>query len=636
MSSDKLPDFVINALIENTKTIEANTTTLNEIKGNDDKQLKKEENVLQKPKVESSLTTDEAKRYAEIGKELFSPVFSSLEKMLKKEKKNSEMLIKNDKKTIHRAAKKQEKQKTEKKDGAFGWWPLVVGLIGIAAGAIYAFKNKIVSFFENAWTWIKDMFNSVLNFFSFENGNNPVARIVNVIGSGLSSLWEGVKNVFNKLKSIGPDIWAGIKGAWDRFITGPNGILNFGSKIMSNLIDFAKGAAGNIGSSILNAITAPIKRIFGKAEEDGKKSGDEAAAEVKTVVSQAAAEQAAKNKAITDKVMFNAEMADKAIIETAEAQRKEALAKAKEVGITTGKDGKGLDKESMKLKVAEDSLRNFLSENGADFDKLNKDQQKEITELMAKHTAINDKGEASIDMEKVKEALNTAKSDGFFFDSDEINLLQGADQAKINSMQETAAKSLQDYMQLNADLLAADKLKNMSEEEKFEMRLRQAMAAGKSAEFRFMEGRKMILDSIGVIQTAFLNYDKTIQSNFTSTWASFVKDFLSKIQLNIVSASSNDNSINTYHITPLNKESFANLSNNLLRLAKINNETIEKQNEILDDIKEILEDDSTVTQVINSPIVQGAQKAVETAANYVTTSAKKHIKELWSSVTSWA
>ena len=94
MAEEKqLPEHVFTALEENNKI-------LNTLAQEKEKTAKKEDNVVATPKVNSSLTSDEKARYANIGAELFKPVLSSLEKLIKKEKKKNEMLIKDDAETI--------------------------------------------------------------------------------------------------------------------------------------------------------------------------------------------------------------------------------------------------------------------------------------------------------------------------------------------------------------------------------------------------------------------------------------------------------------------------------------------------------------------------------------------------------
>lgn len=633
MAEEKqLPEHVFAALEENNKI-------LNTLAQEKEKTAKKEDNVVATPKVNSSLTSDEKARYANIGAELFKPVLSSLEKLIKKEKKKNEMLIKDDAETVNNAVKVQYETKPDPQAEGSGssWLDTLMTVIVLGGMAIALFHDKIAEFFSSAWDWIKEMFSSIGNFFSFDNQGNPIMKILSTVGSALGGLWDLVKSAFNKLAGLGKVIWEGIKSGWDKFITGPDGILNFGIKIVKGIVDFAKGAISWIGDAIKSAVMGPIKMIFGGAEDDGKEAGREAANDVKVSVSQAAADQAARQQAITDEVLYNAEKADAAIKETAEAQREAAHAQARAAGLRINDDGK-IDNEAIKMKVAEESLRSFMKSQGANFDNLNAQQQRAAQELMAKHTVINDDGTASINGEALAAELAKMKSDGIFKDSDEVNLLQGLkDQVDhVNAIQANAQGNLAKYMQMNADIQAANNLENMTEEEKFEARLRQAMAQGKSAEFRFMEGRRMILESAEIIKNAFSGYDNIIKDAFTSTWKSFMFDFLEKLKIEIETVAPQDNSKNTYHITPLHRESFAAMTNGLLKFSRLTAETIIQQNKVLDKIKKLLEDPPDQKIVISSPASEAVKDAVEDGVNYVAQKAKDLKNELFSAVSSWA
>lgn len=633
MADNKLPDEILDALVENTKVIDANNAVLESLEQKKEKTETKEANVIKIEEASSSLTSSEKTRYANIGNELFKPVLSALEKLLKKEKKNDKMLIKNESETVENAVHVQYTEKPQKTENEKSWISTLFDILTVAAIAVALFKDKIVSFFKGAWDWIKNIFSSIGNFFSFSNKNSPISKILSTIGGALSGLWSFVTKVFSGIGNFGSIIWNGIKSGWETFITGENGIIHFGSKIISSIVDFASNGVKWLGSAIKNAIMWPINKIFGKAEEDGKEAADEAAAEVKVQVDKAASAEAAKKKAITDDVILSADRANKSIAESADKQRKAAEAQAKKFGLTT-KDGKISD-QSIKLKAAEDTLKTFLKSKGADYDNLKDEQKKELKEIMAKHTKISEDGTAEVDMASLKEALNEAKSDGIFVDSDEINALQEASQAEINTMQNSLKSSLTTYMKLNADMEAADKLKNMTEEEKFEARLQQAMASGKSAEFRFVEGRKMITESVETLKRTFNGYDEQIRKNFVETWTGFVSNFFDKIKIYIQTSSPCDYSRNTYHIMPVHKESLVSMSNNLLKLTTKQVEIAVKQNKILSDIKVLLEvpieKDSDKSPII--PI--GMPNPENNGTSYMAQTGKNVINDLWASVTSW-
>lgn len=634
MAEVKLSDEVMDALVENSKVIDANTQVLVSMSGDKDKKDTKDKNIVPKKQVNSSLTSDEKTRYANIGKELFAPVLKSLEKLLKKEKKKNEMSITNESETVEKAVKVQYEEKPkEDNTGRTSWITILLGILAVAGIAVYMFRDKIVKFFDNAWTWIKDMFGSIGKFFDFSNESSPISKILNAIGFGISEVWDLVKKSFTGLGKLGSVIWDGIKTAWDKFITGPDGILNFGVKIVKGIIDFTKSSVSWIGDAISSAIIDPLKHLFGDAENSGEQAGREAAQDVKASVNQAAADQAAKQKAITDDVLYSSKKADAAIIETAKATREDARKRAREQGLNLDKDGKATN-DSLKEAAAKAGLDAFMKANNIDRNNIDVEKYKALEEEFKKHVEING-NEAKINMENLRSALkeqadkqaNWIAPDGPF-----INALQDLDEAdgaeKMNQINGAVTGALQQGLQISADIQAATNLENMSEEERFEARMRQAMANGKSAEFRFMEGREMILNSVKTIKEAFIGYDDTIRKNFTETWKSFMTDFIDHLKIEISTVSPQDNSKNTYHITPLNRESFKSMNDNMLNLAMINTQTIIAQNKILEKIKVILEEPPPQKITIATQSPKDIKDVSEDGVNYVAKGASKLASDL--------
>ena len=635
MAEERLSDEVLNALVENTKVIEANNRVLEAQGEKTEKKDKKEANVIAEPKVNSSLTGDEKARYANIGKEMFAPVLSSLEKLIKREKKKNEMLIKDDAATVEDNLKIQYETKPDPQaeGGGSSWLTVLLGILAVAGVAIALFHDKIGEFFGKIWDWVTEMFSSIANFFSTENGSSPISKILKICGDALGALWSFVKPIFKKMGEFGKTIWDGIKAGWDKFITGPDGILNFGVKVVKGIISFASNAISWIGNAIKSAVMGPINMIFGGAEDDGKAAGEEAAQDVKASVNQEATDAAARQKAITDDVLFNAEKADAAIIETAQANRDAALQRAKEQGLEV-KDGRVTD-ESLKEHAAKAGLDAFMKANG--IDKVDSEEYEKYKNEFMKFVELKD-GEAKINMEGLKNHLNKLadeESSIWTIESDFIDGLQNMTTDQINSINGSVTGALQEGLQVTADMKAAENLENMTEEERFEARLRQAMNSGKSAEFRFMEGRKMILESAELIKSTFGNYDENIRKNFTSTWASFMKDFLDKIQIIINTSTPQDNSTNNYQITPLHKETFTTMANQLVSLAQASLDVVTKQNNILGEICLLLANPPAPPAAATPIIADNTMDKLDEGANYVAKSAKSLIANLADAVTFW-
>lgn len=635
MAEERLSDEVLNALVENTKVIEANNRVLEAQGEKTEKKDKKEANVVAAPKVNSSLTGDEKARYANIGKEMFAPVLSSLEKLIKREKKKNEMLIKEDAATVEDNLKIQYETKPDPQaeGGGTSWLTVLLGILAVAGVAIALFHDKIGEFFGKIWDWVTDMFSSIANFFSSDNGDSPISKILKICGDALGALWSFVQPIFKKMGEFGKTIWDGIKAGWDKFITGPDGILNFGVKVVKGIISFASNAISWIGNAIKSAVMGPINMIFGGAEDDGKAAGEEAAQDVKATVNQEATDAAARQKAITEDVLFNAEKADAAIMETAQANRDAALQRAKEQGLEV-KDGKVTD-ESLKEHAAKAGLDAFMKANNIT-DATPEEYEKYKKEFM-KFVNVKD-GEAKINMEGLKNHLkDLADQDSSWWKSetDFIDGLQNMTTEQMNSINGSVTGALQEGLQVTADMKAAENLENMTEEERFEARLRQAMNSGKSAEFRFMEGRKMILESAEIIKSTFGNYDEDIRKNFTSTWASFMKDFLDKIQIIINTSTPQDNSTNNYQITPLHKETFTTMANQLVSLAQASLDVVTKQNNILGEICLLLANPPAPPAPLPPIISDNAMDKLEEGVNNVAKTAKSIVANLADAVTFW-
>lgn len=635
MAEDRLSDEVLNALVENTKVIEANNRVLEAQGEKTEKKDKKEANVVAAPKVNSSLTGDEKARYANIGKEMFAPVLSSLEKLIKREKKKNEMLIKEDAATVEDNLKIQYETKPDPQaeGGGTSWLTVLLGILAVAGVAIALFHDKIGEFFGKIWDWVTDMFSSIANFFSTDNGDSPISKILKICGDALGALWSFVQPIFKKMGEFGKTIWDGIKAGWDKFITGPDGILNFGVKVVKGIISFASNAISWIGNAIKSAVMGPINMIFGGAEDDGKAAGEEAAQDVKATVNQEATDAAARQKAITEDVLFNAEKADAAIMETAQANRDAALQRAREQGLEV-KDGKVTD-ESLKEHAAKAGLDAFMKANNIT-DATPEEYEKYKKEFM-KFVNVKD-GEAKINMEGLKNHLkDLADQDSSWWKSetDFIDGLQNMTTEQMNSINGSVTGALQEGLQVTADMKAAENLENMTEEERFEARLRQAMNSGKSAEFRFMEGRKMILESAEIIKSTFGNYDEDIRKNFTSTWASFMKDFLDKIQIIINTSTPQDNSTNNYQITPLHKETFTTMANQLVSLAQASLDVVTKQNNILGEICLLLANPPAPPAPLPPIISDNAMDKLEEGVNNVAKTAKSIVANLADAVTFW-
>lgn len=243
MAEDKLSDDVLNALIENTQTIEANSIVLTQLNDSKEKEELKEQNLVQKPKVDASLTSEEKARYENIGKELFKPFISSLKKMLDQERRANAMTATHEEAPLKENLRVQYSEKKEESvDTSNDFWSNILTIVAMIGFAAVAFSDKIGEFFSGLWDRAVGIFSSVWDFFNPSNKNGPISKIldsyINFWAGLWNNIWGFIKPVFSKLGNLGNTIWNWIRGAWDRFITGPNGILSFGSNVWGSLKNF--------------------------------------------------------------------------------------------------------------------------------------------------------------------------------------------------------------------------------------------------------------------------------------------------------------------------------------------------------------------------------------------------------------
>jgi hypothetical protein len=180
MPKQKLPDDIVDALIENTKTIESNSELISEIVSEKDVSSTVKKNVLAKDKTLTSLSSAEKKRYTNIGNELFKPLIKHLDYLIKKEKNRDEMRIGKKTKIVKELASKKEEKKDEEKSSPLLKIMGIISTVGSAALLIYMFKDKIMGFFES--------------FFNFKKIYSSATNLIGIGFNFFSSLWNNLKS----------------------------------------------------------------------------------------------------------------------------------------------------------------------------------------------------------------------------------------------------------------------------------------------------------------------------------------------------------------------------------------------------------------------------------------------------------
>lgn len=600
------------------------------------KEEKIKENVISEPKVNSSLTGDEKSRYQAIGKEMFAPILSSLEKLIQREKKKNDMTITNggDEGQMKQDVIVQYDNK-ENPEEETSWIDYLMDiLVVIGAGAVLI-APKIIEFFSGAWEWIKDLFSSIASFFDFENG--PIAGILELCTGALKGLWSLVTKVFKALASVGTWIWEGIKKMFNTFITGPNGILSFGIKLVKGIVDFAKNAVNWLGDVIMDAILWPIKAIFGGAEDDGKRAGEEAAESTTVVANEAVHQQQVAAKSVTDKAIMSQQQAEESWKQCIATSRAEAKKRADEVGLKTNVDGTVSD-DAIKQRLAENMLETFEKENDA---KLRDSERAKLMQAIKAEIKIKD-GKLEKDGESMRKAIINAANaiaSSQATDSGALDIMQDLSAAQLNTMSAGFNAQAQQYMDIKAQANVKNDFDSKTEEEKFLFRMEEAKKRGALAEFRISEARNMIVKSIETIKETFGNYDKQLTDNFATAFDTFVKTFIDKLDIKISPANFYDNSKNdiSYNIMPLSKDDFKLTSDRLVSIAEENTMIIKNQNAVLADIKNILElsqgnDNENAQNGIENVSME---ENVNNSSQYISSLAPTVRNNLLSSSTSW-
>lgn len=547
MGETRIPDEVLDALVENTKAIDTNSEVLNEIREEEDETGKK--NIVKESKIKPLLTPLEKKRYANIGKELMSPFLKSLKELIASEKKRSEMTVKDKTKTIEKETKKKERSLRDKGGDIMQIIKMLLPVVMVLGAAVYTFKNKIANFFNGIWDWIKDLFKPVIDFFDFSSEGSPVSKVWNAISDSFSAIWEGYKKYIDWLFDVYGKIWDKIKEGWSAFIEKMTSAWNSFIDTIKSWWDAAKKKWDDFVKTIqqyyqtaITSITNSINYLKDKAKGllDWFSDDEEAkpAKEVKTVTEE--------NK-----------------IEPAKVQSQQNIE---------------MLTDSLKNSVAS-SIVEQLSDQ-LKVENLSEEERAKYQELI-KNNLKTDNGEIAVNLEEVRKQINEEIKKGTV----------DAFGKSLAGLSEEAAASLN---------------KNMNSE----LNKDEGMEAV----------HQTILNSATLIKNAFSEYVNHVKDGFAQTWELFVGKYMQPA---------------TYNISPVHKESFEKMSNELVRLAQESTDMIMQQNEVLEKIKEILATTPPPALPSIMPLPVSANDN-HRGSSAISAGAKKLMGRLWTASSHWA
>ena len=290
MGEARIPDKVLDALVENTKVIDSNNEVIERITQEEENGDLDKKNIIKDQKVKPILTPMEKKRYAAIGKELMAPFLKSLKDLIALEKKKSEMIIEEKVEKVEKETDKQYKEKKGKKGGdIMELIRLLLPVAMVLGVVIYKFKEKIEKFFSEIWGWIKDFFKPVMEFFDFSSPISPMTKIWDTITSFLGKVWDGITVVWNDLTDFAGKIWEKAVDGWNVFLNKINEWWEAAKKVWDDFVQEVKDYYNWVIDKIANAInslTSGTKKLFSwfsSDDEEEKKEAEKKEAEKKVV-----------------------------------------------------------------------------------------------------------------------------------------------------------------------------------------------------------------------------------------------------------------------------------------------------------------------------------------------------------------
>lgn len=635
--ADSIPDDVMDALIDNTRVMDANVSLLKKAADKADKKETKDKNLVSKAKEVSSLSSSEKLRYQEIGKELFKPFIVALEQMLIKEKRSKAMLVGNEAKTIKKAAEKQKKENnTGKKETS--WWEILVqvGLIGMMV--FIAFRDKIETFFSKFGENMKNVFKGIWDFVDITNPKSGLMRIVNTIGgfftSVWSSIWGWIKPAFAKLGSLGSDLWGWITQKWEDCVTGPNGILSAIPQSFNAVKNWVSDGASFVGDLVMSSIVDPIKNLFSSTSEDAKKS--------------------AKNKEeeYSKKANEHLENADKRTNEAAENINNNVKNLNKEykslAPIVTKYVGGDREKEEIaKSNIARESLNAFLKKNNIVFDP--EEDKSKYEEIFKKHITMQN-GQAVINMQKVAEELQKqAKADSSIW-ADESEAIETLRSMELSQLEEINA-DVQRAMEKNLTDLGAQVIKENEVRKLEEEKLKNAIPPEHK---EFVAAQNLIIQSVGSLQSSMAEFDNTLFQTFKTIFEGFAEKFFKLLSIDVAittpkheeqrhyAYNNTANDTTNYNLTlenesptvinilPIKKEAFTIMNQQISELVKETVKIINSQNSILEDIKLIISSNTQATERSTQIIAANtAAKDSDGGSTAMSRTSKNLINDFW-------
>lgn len=574
-----LPQELFDALKENNKVLEESSQIISKNNENKEKKEVSEKNIVKSVKINTTLSSDEKRRYSLIGEEFFKPLFKKFSDL----KKQESMLIKNDMDLVSKNLKKQYTDKSETKKGASKLWAFLF----LGAAAIIAFKDKIAFFFkelkDKVTSKITDVITKIKEAFTFPDLTELFNEVKNFWDSGVTKISDISSNVSESVKNSWNNLWNGFKFDIDlkkelqEIPLAIAGALRFIAKGLEDLFKSEDGDTEeeNLESPDTNQNNSQTQPTYSPEEIKAKE-------EIEAAARSFQAYSLSQLNAI-DSVQFK-----KFYTETLPADIRSSL---NEMGLSVE-----MKDNDINLDNAQDEYKKNISKVILGFALTGVESERRQDDILkAIESKIKDLNfQQPLDEESYRQLLSDIKKGANIAALDEDSIIDELREINANF---SKVSEFRDHLQMT-------KMLNSDDDKAFDMALNHAKLTGNMLEFRFKEARSVILSTTKQLVESFNSFSKkTVEGLIEGISGNeLFKHLISLPEINVSTVPNVDNSTNNYEILALDETKIGAFNDKVIELTTKSAENIEKQNSILMEIKNKLSLSKDSNQNSNQPL----------------------------------
>lgn len=284
---------ILKALTENVLDYQKESDAKRANKKDDEKRSEKNINPSEK-QVATTLTSSEKTRYQRIGDEIFKATIEKLNAIIQKEKKAQRMAldIPKENSSFAKKLKKERGNIAIQKDEPKNFWNKLLATLGFLGGIYILFKDKIDAFFAQGLDWLSDigdfikpiigslsgvfkallkillpigsallngivaLFKPIGKYFDPNNPDNIFAKVGDFIFNAAKAAFNGLGAIFDGavsgIKWLGDVLWDALK--------------KIGSTIGGVVVDsfkFIGKILGEVGTFLKDKIMSAVSSLFG-------------------------------------------------------------------------------------------------------------------------------------------------------------------------------------------------------------------------------------------------------------------------------------------------------------------------------------------------------------------------------------